>query len=320
MQESKLVFALVLSLLLIIIPITLADIGGKVVYVGPSGTGSGFHIYTMNPDGTDVRCLTEKPGWYENPRWSPDGTRIAYNEIVYGAPDDPPEYQLWMMNADGSSPELIHNDSLWGASWSPDGKKIAFMTATNGDLVVMDLATREVDKLIELGTIPVWSPDGDAIAYEPLRLPSDRLYLVDPMTKKKWEIDLRNERLEILHKHWAPMAWSPDGEKIAFLGLEKGRNWWGIYVMDSDGSDVDEICASDGNDLAAIWPTWSPDGKQIMFETRRGIEVANIDGGPLTPINPDGFQPDWGKGLSASIGPKAEAISTWGYVKLWNRE
>jgi Tol biopolymer transport system component len=62
--------------------------------------------------------------WVEYPAWSPDGTRIAF----MGGPDGPTEYDIWVMNADGSNPVQLTDSPGpdWWPAWSPDGTRIAF--------------------------------------------------------------------------------------------------------------------------------------------------------------------------------------------------
>jgi TolB protein len=307
---SKTVIAIALSVTFSLVCIMFANALGKVVFVASAEGGQDWGIYTMDSDGTNVKRLTKKPGkpgLYEHPRWSPDGSNIAYNKI------DWPDYQLWIMNADGTSPELLYEPASWGASWSPNGGKIAF--ATNNKLVVMDLQTREISQLVEWGYTPVWSPDGGTIAYEPARLPSTMLYLIDPETKKKWNIDIRKKGRQILHKHWSPIAWSTDSKNIAFLGIDTTKfNWWGIYTMTSDGKNVSEKYTGDGADLVAKWPSWSPDGKQILFETPRGIERMDVKGKTPELIYPGGMQPDWCR-FPTAVEWHKRLPTTWGCVK-----
>jgi len=304
---SKTLMAITLIFIFSLVCAILADASGKVVFVRAAEGGQGWDIYTMDSDGTNVRRLTKKPGWYEHPRWSPDGSRIVYNKM------DGLNHQLWLMNADGTSPELLYEPAFWGASWSLDGKRIAF--GINSGIVIMDLQNREIVPLLGDGFTPVWSPDGSAIAYEPARSPSVMLYLINPKTKRKRSIDIRRKRLNILHKNWSPVVWSADGKKIAFLGAKVAGNWWGIYTMDSDGKNVDEKYTGGGGNLVAAWPSWSPDSRQILFETRRGIERMDVNGKSPELIHAGGMQPDWSK-VPAAVERQKRVATTWGCVKM----
>jgi Tol biopolymer transport system component len=220
-----------------------------------------------------------------------------------------------MMNSDGTQPEIISNSAYWGASWSPDSKKIAFMSTIDKAIMIMDLQTRETSRLVE-GGVPVWSPDGKNIAYRPFNLPDDILYFINPITGEKKNIDLTKRGIQILHKSYSPIAWSPDGKKIAFFGTENIKNLSGIYIMDSDGTNV--ISKYTGSSIGlwiAEYPTWSPDGKQIMFNTPRGIEKMDIDGEVLTLVYDNGSYPDWQNSPNAPVIPQEKASTTWGHIK-----
>lgn len=74
-------------------------------------------------------------------------------------------------------------------------------------------------------------------------------------------------------------AWSPNGQKIAFVSVPEGRSDPEIYVMDADGGNVRQLTDSPGLD---VWPDWFPDGKRIAFTTTRdgfpNVYVMNADG------------------------------------------
>ena len=84
-------------------------------------------IFTMNPDGSDVRQLTnlgpDRFAFWE--AWSPDGKQIVFNES--SSADF--RYELWLMNADGSNQHVLlaesdfHNE---GPSFTPDGSAVIF--------------------------------------------------------------------------------------------------------------------------------------------------------------------------------------------------
>src|SRR5215471_2534071 len=87
----------------------------------------GPDIYTMNPNGTDVKQLTnlgpDGSAFWES--WSPDGRQIVFNEYR------PPDFlgQLWLMNADGSNQRLLLADTDFDderPSFTPDGRSVIF--------------------------------------------------------------------------------------------------------------------------------------------------------------------------------------------------
>ena len=86
-------------------------------------------LYLMRPDGHGVRQLTEVEGEY--PSWAPDGSRLAFMSAQPGARGRNPDYDVFVVNVDGSGLKKLTD---WGGedgwpSWSPDGRWIAFSTS-----------------------------------------------------------------------------------------------------------------------------------------------------------------------------------------------
>jgi Tol biopolymer transport system component len=145
------------------------------------------------------------------PSWSPNGERIAYTAYFGDRP------YLAVMNTDGSEQRWLGDVSLirriTGTTtqeeqpvWSPDGQKIAFASEDDGDIYAMKV-------------------DGSA-----------RTRLTDTPG----------------YDHWPP-TWSPEGTRIAFT-IEKPRRTE-IYVMNSDGSGLTRLTDDPGEDF---YPTWRP--------------------------------------------------------------
>jgi Tol biopolymer transport system component len=93
---------------------------GKIVF--QSNRSGDWHLYTMKPDGTEVRDITPSLKDCRNPSFSPDGTKVVF--YSGGSGND----EIFVMNADGSG---VHNLTNNPASdihphWAPDGKTIIF--------------------------------------------------------------------------------------------------------------------------------------------------------------------------------------------------
>ncbi|MFE7115450.1 amidohydrolase family protein [Streptomyces sp. NPDC057654] len=107
--------------------------------------GGGFHIWTLRPDGSKLRQLTDGPWDDRGPSWSPDGTRIAFASERAGDPVTGSPYRVWV--ADVRSGELRQitglagqdgplQDGAWedfDPSWSPDGARLLFVRAKAAD-------------------------------------------------------------------------------------------------------------------------------------------------------------------------------------------
>ena len=150
-----------------------------------------------------------------DPRWSPDGTMLAFGRN-YRCCSGPPD-SLWLMRPDGT--ELRQLSSLPGGgvpAWSPDGRRIAFLAEgidRDSDLYLVDVDGNDVQKITDTPldeSFPVWSPDGTKIAF----LTNQNPYGI----KAEMEIlDVSDGRVTTLQGPFVtanPPVWSPDGSHI----------------------------------------------------------------------------------------------------------
>lgn len=97
--------------------------GSKIVFM--SNREGGQHIFTMNPNGTDVKKISDK-GANGDPAWSSDGSKISFGSNREGGS----KLNIFTMNADGSGLQQVTHFlppyESGDTSWSPDGKKIVF--------------------------------------------------------------------------------------------------------------------------------------------------------------------------------------------------
>jgi len=136
---------------------------------------------------------------------------------------------------------------------------------------------------------PVWSPDGQRIAFVSLRDGNQEIYVMNADGSEQTNVT-RHE-----NKDWTP-AWSPDGKQLAFSSFRDGN--WELYVMDADGSNVTRLTDNPASDVS---PSWSPDGKRIAFASRRDggdwdIFVMDRTGEHVTRLTDDpadDFGPVW---------------------------
>ena len=267
-------------------------------------------LYTLNPDGSDVARL--RPGAVSDPRWSPDGTKIAFTEYTGTVG----EFRLVVMNADGTDEQVIVTTGGIGLGkqpWSPDGARIAWgpwpgqagdiytARAAGGDLrrITTDVARKEP---------PSWSPTGERLLYAATVLES---------SSQVWELFVARDdgappvqitnggsgAVQSVHP-----SWSPDGSSIAFLRQFGAANP-AIYVVHPDGTELHRVV--DVSWTSTGEPVWSPDGMKIAytdgvngFYSRGGhvgqeIFVVDADGGgahKLTETAPRGYNdatPAW---------------------------
>jgi TolB protein len=141
-------------------------------------------VYTSNADGTSPARLTRDRRIQTDPEWSPDGTTITYSQwcAVRGQPG---VFDLGVaaMNADGTHRRVIlpcqARRDIASFNWSPDGTRLVLEIATGrpsgrtprtrqSDLAIVNAdgsGLRRLTRTAALETNPVWSPDGQLIAF-----------------------------------------------------------------------------------------------------------------------------------------------------------
>ena len=239
------------------------------------GCGSLYDVYTIPSDGGNSRRVLADAHAELLPRWSPDGTRLAYsssrdfNQDVYS-----------VSTTDWEEKRLTNNRALEASpAWSPDGSRIAFTRLDEGvtKIYLMKANGSGQKRLSESPgeeLLPSWSPDGEQIAFVGNNEPGSEFGL--------WLIRSDGTELQSLGSSGlvGPPAWSPDGTAIAFSSDGD------LYVWKLDGSAPmrltnDHVPGTTSFD-GSIDPAWSPDGMQIVFaageENNHDLFVINADG------------------------------------------
>jgi len=197
--------------------------GSKIVFIHRyDRNGDSSCVTVMNADGTNRIRLTRNYA-DTNPSWSPDGSRIAYQP---GLMD-----QLWVMNADGTSPQLvIDSDSLngvIGVSWTSQN---TFLGSDGDGFVEFNVdgtGRNRIITLFNLGfTYSRMSPDGSRVAFT-WSGPSGggtHIYSVN--------VDGTDLKQLTTTAGATRPVWSPDGARIAFIGHD-----FGVWTMNADGTN-----------------------------------------------------------------------------------
>ncbi|MDE0186181.1 MAG: DPP IV N-terminal domain-containing protein [Candidatus Poribacteria bacterium] len=240
-----------------------SPVSEKIVFVSYPDGWVAEDVNLLDVRTGDRRRLTSSINPVAYPRWSPNGSQIAYFSTK---PFEPPlsTSEIWRAKADGTDAEPLVTDGGGNRSprYSPDGKWIAFESYRdfNTDIYALNLESREVIRLTtHLGddSYPSWSPDGERFAFVSSRDGNPDIFT---MTVNGQQItNLTKNGLSEYHP-----TWSPDGEKIAFtrwMGDDSSR----IYIIDSNGENEVELAALPANN---DFPAWSPLGNKIAFVNR----------------------------------------------------
>lgn len=234
-----------------------SDIGG------PDNRDRRNHIFTLDLASGAVKALTSGANHHDAaPRWSPDGTRIAFKSTRAGTG----KWQIYVMNADGSNitrlTESASNDH--DPAWMPDGKSVVISSdrESREDIYRVWLADRRVERLtrhvVGRAIMPNVSPDGRYLTYAAQTL--QRLQF--------WEfqihvLDLQTGAIRALDQSGGTCwpAFSPDGQRIANVTLANEPS--SIQVRNVDGRGSRELAADPKR--WAYYPEWSRDGKWIAL-------------------------------------------------------
>jgi len=277
----------------------------------PTATGAerfnAAEIYLMNPDADDPdpRRVTNNTSSDSFPNLSPDGKKIAFDSNRNRTETDPLNTSdLFVMDTDGSGQTFLTRAS--SATWSPDGKNIAFHASASGTGLPIkadpgaatsdsDIFTANVDDLISGIEQPTnitntpdqieddadWSPElpgGSKVVF------TSHPTTDNPQFSNLAEIYVMNAdgsgrtRLTFnTYEERAP-AWSPDGTRIVFsCRIGGGTADFEICVMNADGSVLVQLTDNIVGDLTV---TWAPDGSKFVFHKtpQNELWVMNQDG------------------------------------------
>ena len=210
-------------------------------------------------------ALTGVPGAFD--------TRIAY--VLVQAGHGKTRYSLNVADSDGYNerPILRSYEPIMSPAWSPDGRKLAYVSFESGrsEVYVQDLytATRErVAAYPGINSAPAWSPDGRKLALTLSKDGSADIYI----------LDLSSKRLRRLTRHWAietEAAWSPDGQYIYFTSDRRGQPQ--IFRVALETGEVERV-TFEGTYNAN--PVISPDGRYLAMVTAspgQGYHIGLLD-------------------------------------------
>lgn len=202
----------------------LSPSGKRIVYrVNPYPRSDAADIWVMRADGRFKRNLTRAPrdrNW--SPAWSPDGSKIAYASARgSGVPS------LWVMNANGRAKHRVGSGPGEYPDWSPDGRRLVFAAADDSgtyDIYSIGIGGKDLTRLTHApGTdfAPVWSPDGQTIAFQSDRDDRWRIWLMAPDGSQRRPLPQSD-----LGGAWP--TWLSDA-RLAYSGQ-------GLVTVDADGT------------------------------------------------------------------------------------
>lgn len=233
-------------------------------------------LWIANSDGTGVRQLTFGDRSSGNPKWSPDGSAIAFTSSRGNGRNN-----IYLLRLAGGDPEMITDVKTGVAefAFSPDGKSMAFTMA--------DAKSDEEEKNDKGRNDHRWVDENAKVA---------KLYVVRVAKDAEGRREAR--RLTSVQRHVSGFDWSPDGSKIALSHVSSPvADFWNtadVSVVDVASGSLTDLAVTASAENA---PSFSPDGKWIAVVAsdfparwaRRNNIVVYPSAGGIPVTLPDSF-------------------------------
>jgi Tol biopolymer transport system component len=203
-------------------------------------------LWRSRADGTESLQLTQPPLRLLLPRWSPDGTRIAFMGRMAGQP-----WKIYVISAQGGEPQaIVEGERAAGdPDWAPDGASLMFgrppeylaEPSAPRAIHVIDLETRELSTLPGSDGLfgPRWSPSGRYVAA--LSMDQATLFLFDVNTRTWTELG----RFKTVHN----AVWSRDERSLYFQVVDEES----IYRVRMADRAVEKVVGLEGARNPAYW-------------------------------------------------------------------
>ncbi len=280
--------------------------------VSPDGRTIAFDllgdIYTMPITGGAATPIASGMAWEFQPRFSPDGSQIAFTSDRAGGDN------IWVMGADGADPRQITDESfrlLNSPAWSPTGDYIAarkhFTTsrsAGTGEIWLYHVAGGDGVQLVERPSEsfqkeqgePIFSPDGRYIYFTLAVSPGAGFNYADDSNTDLFNIrryDMETGEVDTVVSGAGGAVRpepSPDGRHIAFVRRERAHSM--LYLKDLRSGEERRIYADLDQDNQETWgingmyPTfdWTPQSDALIFWAGGKINRLDIASGAVTEI------------------------------------
>jgi len=238
------------------------------------------NLYSMDPDGSNIIQLTNAPGFEQHADWSPDGSKIVY--VV------------------GTVTETQAQSGVESTSQEQSGAVVptqAIVPQKSGAVVAQPSAgvPQSGAVVAQEGAVVAQSgSDQQSGAAEANQGDTGSALLTGKQTVHIWVMNADGSDQHLLtdvNDFLEDPEWSQDGDQVVFScknpGNPPANTLGGICVIDADGKNVKLLTPEDK--WSYLYPTWSPDGKQISFYTNAfdaepAFAVIDADGSGLKKV------------------------------------
>jgi len=248
-----------------------------------------------------------------DPQISPDGRVVAYVRVGFDVMTDSPRRTIWLVDTDtGAQTPLVAGAGSHGSPrWSPDGKRLAYVSADPGgsaQLYVRWMSSGETARVTDLASSPediAWSPDGRSLGFlmllpeaaptlgtappkpeganwaEPLTVITDVIFRTDDAGYLKSgythafivsaEGGAPRQLTFGAFSHAGPLSFAPDGASV-FLNSNRQQNW----EREPVNTEIYRVSVVDGS-IKALTTRVGPDNQPVVSPDGRRIAYVGFD-------------------------------------------
>lgn len=261
---------------------------GLLVFHKEGGAFGDGQMFTMRPDGTDLRKITRGPTSSVNADWSPDGKTLAFSHYLTDSA------LVSLMNADGSDVRAVTPEGFQDSpSFTPDGSSLVYTRDLSPSADGLWMIQVDGTGLRQLTANPFIhdgecgcdgaakvSPNGKTVAF--VRIKKDNV------THALYSIGIDGTGLKQLLPYRPAVGnhldWSPDGKRIAVtIGVDfaPGRSA-NVATVGRNGKGLRWVTRFKGGTKNAFVGGYSPDGRWLVIRIDQGLKHA------LYLVHPDG--------------------------------
>lgn len=246
-------------------------------------------IWVANADGSDPYRLTNHVANDVLPRFSPDGTSIAFSSNRMGNND------IWVIPVEGGTPRQITFNTAGDtmAYWTPDGTEILFASSRSPHPFLNPLyrvpvaGGIPVAMKMDLGATGMISQDGSTLAFNRNPISSTRKHYRGNRQADIWVQDLEsmairqltdlNPREHRSHVHDGHPMWGADG--MIYFVSERDSGIYNIWRISPQGGQPSQVTRHTFDGVRS--PSISPDGRTIVYENEFELWKLQVpDGAP----------------------------------------